>query len=265
MATKRRTLLVTLLIAVLGGVSWLLLRPDPEPIYQGKPLSYWLRGFDSGSTPSAQGKADEAMRQIGTNAIPTLLRMLKPTDSQFKLNLIQFAKKQNLINIKWRTAWTLHREALFGFRCLGPQGKTAVPALLEIYNERRSGQYYRDCVFFAQTFATMGPDASNAVPQLVQDTTDTKIYTRLYAVGALAGIHARPDLALPALVKSLSDPIDTIRAEAIAGLGAFGTNAQSAVPDLLKALADPSPAVRNNAASALQQIDPEAAAKAGVN
>jgi len=132
----RRYLLVTLLIAVLGFASWLLLRPDPEPSYQGKPLSYWLEGLALGSTPPAQ--ANEAVRQIGTNAIPTLLRMLKMRDSNFKLNFIHFASKHHVISMNYlsyiwfRTAEIRHYEAISGFTCLGSQARSAVPELIKL-------------------------------------------------------------------------------------------------------------------------------------
>src|SRR6266567_3404042 len=43
--TKRlRIALALVLAAVLGGVAWRALR-QPEPVYQGKPLSFWLKGF----------------------------------------------------------------------------------------------------------------------------------------------------------------------------------------------------------------------------
>jgi HEAT repeat protein len=261
----RRYLLAALLIAILAVAALLLLRPDPEPLYEGKPLTYWLRGFDPGSTPSAQENAREAVQQLGTNALPTLLRLLRTKDSQFKLELLQLANKQHLINIKWRTAWTGYNETVRAFRCLGPLSRPAVPQLIQIYRERLSNPSGRDELIIAQVFGAIGPAASDAVPQLIQAATDTNHpVIRLYAVGALAGIHTRPDLTLPACIKALHDPVDAVRAEAIAGLDAFGTNAQFAVPDLVKALADPAPAVRDNASSALKKIDPEAAAQAGV-
>ncbi len=46
MAKTRRILPILLLLAILATISWLVLRPhDPEPVYNGKPLTYWLDGF----------------------------------------------------------------------------------------------------------------------------------------------------------------------------------------------------------------------------
>jgi hypothetical protein len=61
MVNRRRILLAGLLVAVFAGVACLLL-PSREPIYQGKPLSYWLEGYNLGNynlqTPSRAIPAD---------------------------------------------------------------------------------------------------------------------------------------------------------------------------------------------------------------
>jgi len=255
----RRILLVTLLIAVLGFVSWLLLRPDPEPTYQGKPLSYWLDGIGNGRTL----EATEAVRELGTNAIPTLLRLLKSRDSRLKLLLIQLGSKQNVIHLKWKTAQSRRFEAQFAFTCLGVQGRSAVPDLIEIYRQSSPDPYNDNRRVVADISALVGPAASNAVPLLVRDSTDTNDLIRLSSVQALGYIHANPNLVVPLLTRSLRDPFEFVRESAASGLGPFGTNAQSAVPDLIHTLADPSIRVRGSAATALRKIDP-AAAKASI-
>jgi HEAT repeat protein len=62
----------------------------------------------------------------------------------------------------------------------------------------------------------------------------------------------------------LSDPDRNIRALAARSLAGFGTNAQQASLTLVRLLSDPSQPVRAAASNALKAIDPEAAAKAGV-
>src|SRR5260370_12669481 len=112
MTNKRRNLTVTLLIAAVGFVSWLILSRPDEPVYQGKSLSYWCDHCAANSFLSSdqelQEQAGIAIRAIGTNAIPTLLRMLKARDSKFKLGLIQLTRKQHFFDFKWRTAESKH-------------------------------------------------------------------------------------------------------------------------------------------------------------
>jgi hypothetical protein len=72
MRKRFRSLLAVLLVAVVGGLAWQVTRPR-EPVYQGKPLSYWL-------VRPARDPNFNALRALGTNAIPTLLQMLRAKD-----------------------------------------------------------------------------------------------------------------------------------------------------------------------------------------
>ena len=268
MTNKRRILLsITLLIAAVGFVSWLILSQPGEPVYHGKPLSYWCDQYAENYAPvpnmAPVKQAEIAIRTIGTNGVPTLLRLLKAKDSKFKTKFIQFAQKQHVITVKWEPASLKNGQALVGFSILGPLGKSAVPALLEIYNEHRNGPWGQSDGI-AEIFASMGPAAAEAVPQLSQDTANANLFIRFRAVRALRQIHARPGLAVPALTRALLDQDYGVRTDAALSLGEFGTDATSAVPELIKALGDPSSVVRDQAASALKKIDPEAAAQAGV-
>src|SRR6266478_1638735 len=229
MGKTRRLLLLAVLIAMLGFVSWLVLSQPSEPVYQGKPLSFWCDQYASsvGQNPDfdLHGRATSAISTIGTNAIPTLLRWLKARDSKFKLKFIELASKQHVINLRWKTAEERHYEAANGFGVLRSDGKSAIPALLEIYNGRNSDPNdnlrYTDAHFI---FGCMGPAAADAVPRLVQDTTDTNIYIRWDAILALARIHAKPELTVPALTRSLRDPDQNVRESAAKSLDAFGSD-----------------------------------------
>ncbi len=276
MRKSRRYLLISLLIAILGFVSWLLLSQPSEPIYQGKPLSFWCEQYTVNRFLSADNvlreQAETSIRAIGTNAVPTLLKMFRAKDSNFKLKLIQLSQKQHLINIKWRTAASRHWEAEWGLYCLGPQAKSAVPALLESYNETKHQSFgaenhwadQNELTTIALIYASIGPVAADAIPQLVQDTTADRPDLRMNAVFALGQIHSNPELTLPALANSLRDPENAVKAVAAYSLGVFGSDAKSVIPELTKILANPDSKIKEAAASALKKIDPEAAAQAGV-
>ena len=83
-------------------------------------------------------KAHEAIRSIGTNAIPTLLQMLRATDPPLKIKLVALAQRQHLIKIRYTPAESLNAAAASGFHVLYSKGQTAVPALIEIAKESRS-------------------------------------------------------------------------------------------------------------------------------
>ena len=85
MRKRVQVALAFVLVATAGVIVWQGLR-EREPVYQGKPLSVWLQRYNThgsfiGLRPEPM--ADEAVRQIGTNAIPTLLHMLRAHDSKY--------------------------------------------------------------------------------------------------------------------------------------------------------------------------------------
>jgi hypothetical protein len=78
--------LAVLLVVIVGGIAWLVW-PAREPVYQGKGLRVWLQetrwatGLEHGELNAggvgvwvigprgdSDGSAEEAVRQIGTNA-----------------------------------------------------------------------------------------------------------------------------------------------------------------------------------------------------
>lgn len=69
---------------------------------------------------------------------------------------------------------------------------------------------------------------------------------------------------MPLLTIALHDPDASVRGAAASSLKAFGGEAEGAVPALLELLKDNDEYARGVAAKALEQIDPEAATKAGV-
>src|SRR5436190_3993435 len=136
MAKKRRILLVALLVVVVGGIIWLCLQlaEPPEPVYKGKPLSYWFEGYTykrNRQQPPTHDQADEAIRQMGTNALPILLRMLQLPNLTLKERFLAMAQTQHFIKISYAPS-DRHSQCLSGFRALGPGASNAVPRLIVI-------------------------------------------------------------------------------------------------------------------------------------
>ncbi len=78
-------------------------------------------------------------------------------------------------------------------------------------------------------------------------------------------IQAEPDQAIPALIGCLLDRQGRGRPDVVEALGEFGPKARAAAPVLVKLLADRSSKdIIVAVPTALKNIDPEAAAKAGV-
>jgi HEAT repeat protein len=230
--------LAVLFVAFLGVIIWQAWR-TPEPVYQGRALSYWLEGYDTGNdnqthpkgpSPPTFVEANEAIRQIGTNAVPALLQMLEQKDSKFKLAIMGLLQMQHLIKIPNSSA-NRNFEANQGFVALCPRASNAVPQLIEIF-DRNPAPFPKQAI--PAILGYIGPPAVQAIPALLRGVTHTNGIVRGNAIFALRQIHAVPHLVVPALIKCLNDPDIWVRAQAVRSLGVFGKDAQLAVPALIQ-------------------------------
>jgi hypothetical protein len=142
---RRRILLPIFVIAVVGGIAWFASEPS-DPVYQGRRLSEWVDdNYQShlavarpGLSKGAQERAENAIRHIGTNAIPTLLKMIRYTDSPLKKKIMALADKQRLITVNIHPEDYYHDSAYTAFMALGPVAKPAVPNLVALLTDKHS-------------------------------------------------------------------------------------------------------------------------------
>jgi HEAT repeat protein len=273
MRNRRRNLLLAGLVALalVGVVVWLAL-PPREPVYKGKTLSEWFShdfdlDDDSDWSFSTNGMFDtgtgHAISHFGTNAVPTLLQMLRAHDSKLKLELVRLAEKQPLVKFHFVPADARNLEAALGFYVLGAAASNAVPDLIQVLDEKVSAYSEAEAIC---SLGYIGPAARATAPKLLSivGNTNADLGARISAAQALVQVQANPGLVVPALMKCLKDSDSDVRVQAASALGQLGSAAKAAVPALVTLLNDPKYSVRLNAGDALKAIDPEAAAKAGV-
>lgn len=240
MGKKLRILLAGLLVVVLcalAGLVWLS-TGAPEPTYKGKPLSYWLAGYDrSSGPPSTNGPplpdwqdANKAVKAIGTNAVPILMRKLRQNDSKLKTAVMDLLRKQRLIKLNLPPQFS-NFTAARAFSALGPLASNAVPELVAMFDSDRS-PFAQQVV--PQILSEIGPGAAPAIPMLLRGTTHTNVIVRNNSVYALGRIGTEATLVVPALIQCLVDPDALIRAQAANALGNLGKDAESAVPALVQ-------------------------------
>lgn len=240
MRKRVRIALAVLLIALVSVIIRQMLQTG-EPVYQGKPLSSWLRGYGpfwqviigtSASPPLASDaqrqRVDEVVRQVGTNALPTLLRMLRAKDSALKVKLMDLARRQHIITIQHTPAGDLNHQAAFAFKALGATARSAVPRVMEIAERKVSPASQYSAIV---ALGGIGPPGKETLPSLLRGATNANCWFRSYTISALGSIHSEADRVVPVLINALHDP---------------------------------DPYVRPYATDALKQTDPEAAARAGV-
>jgi hypothetical protein len=239
--SKHLGILIGLLLACLIG--FLVWRCPTPPVFEGRPLPSWLDHHvpSSAANPpyGSPGwkKADEAIRHIGTNGIPTLLKMIRTKDwPPFVLSLRDAARRVGLIRTRYRYASSLQEEAEYAFEMLGTNGVNAVPELVRIYEQDISPSSQR-CA--ALSLGHIGHGAKAALPALIQRFTHPNADVRFYAVSAVMYIGGEPNVVIPALTSVLKDPSVNVRWNALVGLSMFGGSARPAVPEILKILDDP--------------------------
>lgn len=227
------TLAVTSSILLVLWVCFWEGRGSREPVYHGKALTLWLRTYTSSSARNSPAwiETDETVRHMGTNCIPTLLRLIQERDSNLKLRLIALARKQRLIKTHFILAAERNVQASRAFIVLGDSGKAAVPALVKLH-ERAASADSQSAI--EDALAWIGPAAKPATFALLQAATNSNPRVRANALWAMGDIGAEPALCIPALIQALSDPDDWTRLSAAHALGKFGSNAQVALPALEK-------------------------------
>jgi hypothetical protein len=224
----------------MGVIAWEMRRPT-EPVYKGKPLRYWLDalspslgsssgGIQAGRDPPTQGEAYLALHQIGSNGIPTLLRMLQTPNPSIIDRLVTLTRKQHIVRIPFEPA-NLNEKAFLGFAALEKEASNAVPQLIEIF-EKNNASFPQSAA--PAILGKIGPASEPAIPALLRGLGGANRPVRCNAIFALGQIHAQPKLVVPALIKCLNDSDLYVLVSAVHALGAFGKDARVAVPALLE-------------------------------
>jgi hypothetical protein len=138
----KRFRIVLVAVVVLLFVGWIALyrARSREPRYQNRTLTQWLEAYQHAfvgsksdtNAPAMLATSADAVKQIGTNAIPVLLKMIRTHDSSLAHTTILLLRKQSLIHLTWRTDSECQSQACLGFRLLGLSGKPAVGELTDL-------------------------------------------------------------------------------------------------------------------------------------
>jgi hypothetical protein len=279
MGKRGRIAVAVLAAAIAGMVLWRALHAHERgPFYRGKSLEGWLRQYGEArsliGSERTKKEAEDAVRQIGTNAMPYLLDMLRKSDSRSISKLVELWNqrvKPNWLFPNWvrhpawyeRRAAVLNFEGSLGFEILGADAQQAVPGLISLYEQDISPDSEKATI---SALIAIGPAARAAVPLLVRDAGSSDDSVRVNAVRALVEMHAEPSMVVPVFVKGLNDTNRDVCSWSARGLRDSGASPQQTVPSLLRLLSDPGAGylARDAAIGALNRIDPGALKAAGI-
>jgi len=205
----RGTLIVAVLAVLLAAAAVLLLSPEREPSYEGRSLSQWLQV--PGQFSPEGTRVDEAIRHIGTNALPCLFRWIRAKPPPcgrlvesgklpqwFLYLLLRFPLGRFL----WHDRFD---DATVCIMMLGAEARPAIPALVRVIN--RSKDPYR----VSRAMLTLNFIGEDSVPALANCLADPREAVRVAAAGHLGQLGAKARLVLPALLGTLSDPSPWVR------------------------------------------------------
>jgi len=279
----------------------LVLSRQPEPQYHGRTLSEWLaqngtaRLKSSSAGLSETQEASEAVRQIGTNALPFLVKWMSyempPWRRKLSAPLLRLKpnSRQNPLVLSLLGTKSEERrwQALSAFEILGPKASPAVPDLERMLKSRKAtptwnlatmalGYIGKDglptlIVALADPSQTnrwrilgaigsvrnLDSNDQRAVAVLIKYLNDSDPLLATTAAQSLGSLALQPDLAVPALTKVFEDPKSRLRIVSALSLGKFGEQARPAAPALLNALKDPDRVVRAVALNTLKEIAPD--------
>src|SRR2546425_9708416 len=108
---------------------------EREPEYEGKRLSEWVDRYATGSFNP--GESDGAVRHIGTNAVPFLLKWIQYETPGWKAAVYKLDPILQRLRPSWEPSHENERlavRAVFGFKALGLEAKQAVPELDGLMN-----------------------------------------------------------------------------------------------------------------------------------
>jgi hypothetical protein len=243
-----------------------------EPVYQRKTLTQWLKrlddgeafGISSGSLPSftrEQIEAADAIRAIGTNALPCLLEDIQAHPSE-KATWIRFNRKLDSLTMK-RFGWgfsmgeitsedRIRWRAAQGLSALGPLAKPAVPELTHLLF---TNYFHSSIKEAAYALAGIGPDGIAVLTNAVQPTNE---WSGMCAIWALGQHPATGTNAIPFLISATTSSSEGTACGAIQVLGLFQVDGEHVLPALKNALNSSNADVRRDAARALAEFGAEA-------
>jgi hypothetical protein len=257
---RRRSILVAAVACVffvfIGAALW---TREREPEYQGKKLSEWLDTYElDKSDGMASGAGDKAIRSIGTNAIPFLVRCMETHPLSLKIRLARWLESrgwagERTMRVLRRDGIQDFRYGLKGFEVLGVIAGPAAPELARIVNQGGDPEVIRALEF-------LGKDALPALAGLATNPNPRVsgmavfILSHMGNLGRAPGSNAR--CVVPALIQALARQGDA--RDAAEALGEFGVESRLCVPALMRCMESPDACLRMSAARALASFGKEA-------
>lgn len=288
MTKKRLWLLAILLLGIVAIVVWLTRSPN-EPTYQNRTLHSWLKDLEMwDANTNDKATARLAFQEMGTNAIPILVKIIESGGPPIQTAIMKINRKQSLVKLPFGRPYNQTMAATWALYAIGTNAKPALPALTNLLLHTNqlipsaivlagigsdaipvllaalTNQDWRVRHAVASGLGSARSDADVIVPALIARLQDNQRLVQCAAAFSLGELHTKAELVVPALTNTFPSADSLLRITILDSLQQFGSQATQAIPTIVSALKDENGDVRESAAWAFKQIDPEGAAKAGV-
>jgi hypothetical protein len=227
MRRNRKTLIILAGMVVAAVLVVVLWPREKEPEYKGKKLSEWLKQYYQNSgIPTAKMdaqkflEAQEAIRQIGTNGVPLLVKWIKYERPGWRGKLLSAMSGRRFLSgpaatrlvkgSREQRVWN----AKMAFALLGEKGDSAVPELTRLANDPNAHDTSRAALLCLRYIGRA------AIPSLSGVITNAALPANFRGEAILLFTRGTGDrtegelLAVPALKCVLTDPDINVRERA---------------------------------------------------
>jgi hypothetical protein len=182
-------------------VAYGLLKPRNEPRYQGRDLSDWLEEYSASGRRDWDRDAEIAVRNIGTNALPYLVKWATYKTPAWRTSLGKKLPAFITAGEDWfggNDLWRSHR-AWMGLRILGTNAVSVVPELLQTFEFT---QRPTEWGVISDVLVNLGEDAA---PALKAGLANPNLPGRDHFIYVLSAMTYRygTNICLPILVEAL--------------------------------------------------------------
>ena len=227
-----RLLLTLLSMCALGAAVFAFLHTEPS--FEGRKLSDWLWTMNGSKEGPEKEEARAAVRKLGTNSIPLLLRWLRQEDRPSLTE--RFDTVRHTVFFWLVTHKLIANRSITSLRDFNPSHSAmAMLALPELDHAARLA----------------------AIPKLIQMLGEKNRWPENIPRAAGGAYMVLPKMApesIGPLTEALSSPDPQVWALAAGALSGIGPDARAAIPVLEKRLTDKDPIVRVGAAGVISKL-----------
>ncbi|MBN1126959.1 MAG: HEAT repeat domain-containing protein [Sedimentisphaerales bacterium] len=205
---RKHIIIIAILACLLVVVVFSLFSRSSENLYyEGRHLAEWL-GLAQSTSPQERSQAEQAIREIGPNALPFLEELVSNAyfdSSKVKVRKWIFRKEFPIHDIR--------RTVFVGYGALGGKARAAVPRLSKMLKDNEAT--VRSTA--AGALGWIGPAANDAVSDLIDVLQHDSVgYVRRDAALALGQICAdsNEESVIDVLEKALNDSDSIVKESA---------------------------------------------------